>query len=590
MNLNQQPLALLSRLLIILLGMTFCELVWSAPTPTQIDNARTKGVAWLIGVQNGEGSWGDIDNRKVIDTTAAVDALRLAGVEGFSYASGIAYVSNASVKSNDTAARQAIAMINAGIDASGIVNNLLANRYAPTGSWGAYPNYAGSFPDHALVMRAIRKSGIPFPQVSGSLGYFSSSITTDQGWPYTVSDGLGAPQSQVIPTAYSVLSLIEYKSGYSVQTLIDGGIAALRAKQNANGSFGDGSIHETAIAYLAIAAEHGSTDVDALAAADFLIAQQNINGSWGNDAFLTGLALQTLPATVMADTDSDGIPNTVEPILGTDPNVADSRALRDSNGNNVVYVRPLILNVYQFEDVNYVLSASGGEPPYSWVLTSGTLPNGVNLTEGGLLAGVTSVVGDHVFVIEATDVKNNSTKMIGQIQVLESQLNGDYDKDGMPDSYEITHGFDPLNKADGWADADGDGLVNVKEYQHGTNPRYWDTDNDKMSDYFEVTYGPGTIAKLDALVAGKTDEDPDQDTLTNLVEYQKGTDPTTQDTDGDGFNDQDEEAMGRDPKVNEEAVILIINELILDDSDEIENAVMGIINNYLMEDEPSAQQ
>ena len=45
------------------------------------------------------------------------------------------------------------------------------------------------------------------------------------------------------------------------------------------------------------------------------------------------------------------------------------------------------------------------------------------------------------------------------------------DNDGMPDTYETTHGFNPLDPADANADADNDGFTNLEEYQNNTDPR-----------------------------------------------------------------------------------------------------------------------
>jgi hypothetical protein len=46
----------------------------------------------------------------------------------------------------------------------------------------------------------------------------------------------------------------------------------------------------------------------------------------------------------------------------------------------------------------------------------------------------------------------------------------DTDNDGMPDAYEIDHGLDETDNADAAGDLDADGVTNLVEYQRGTNP------------------------------------------------------------------------------------------------------------------------
>jgi alpha-tubulin suppressor-like RCC1 family protein len=68
------------------------------------------------------------------------------------------------------------------------------------------------------------------------------------------------------------------------------------------------------------------------------------------------------------------------------------------------------------------------------------------------------------------------------------------------------------------ADTDGDGLVNWRERELGTNPLSADTDGDGLNDSWEVTYG------FNPLVADPPG-DPDGDGFTNVQESQNGTDP-----------------------------------------------------------------
>ncbi len=49
------------------------------------------------------------------------------------------------------------------------------------------------------------------------------------------------------------------------------------------------------------------------------------------------------------------------------------------------------------------LTASGGTGPYAWVVTVGTLPDGLTLSTGGVLSGTPTTVGPSNFTITATD-------------------------------------------------------------------------------------------------------------------------------------------------------------------------------------------
>jgi outer membrane protein assembly factor BamB len=107
----------------------------------------------------------------------------------------------------------------------------------------------------------------------------------------------------------------------------------------------------------------------------------------------------------------------------------------------------------------------------------------------------------------------------------------DKDGDGLPDTWELDNDLDPNNANDALFDNDGDTLTNLQEFEHGTNPNHKDTDGDSILDGWEVLYGLDPTDSSDAKL------DFDNDTLPNSKEHELGTNPLDKDTDGDGYTD-----------------------------------------------------
>ena len=136
----------------------------------------------------------------------------------------------------------------------------------------------------------------------------------------------------------------------------------------------------------------------------------------------------------------------------------------------------------------------------------------------------------------------------------------DTDVDGMPDYWELAYGMNPSDPSDASADADFDQLNNVDEFNAGTHPHRSDSDLDSITDALDLWPTDPTKA-LDSDNDGLPDAweearglhplDPanagissDPDGLTNLQEFQAGTDPNNPDTDYDGvLDDTDAEPL-----------------------------------------------
>ena len=62
---------------------------------------------------------------------------------------------------------------------------------------------------------------------------------------------------------------------------------------------------------------------------------------------------------------------------------------------------PVGVVTYSYDGFN--IGASGGSPPFTWAVTSGALPGGLQLGADGLLSGTPTVAGSFTFTVTATD-------------------------------------------------------------------------------------------------------------------------------------------------------------------------------------------
>ncbi len=68
------------------------------------------------------------------------------------------------------------------------------------------------------------------------------------------------------------------------------------------------------------------------------------------------------------------------------------------------------------------LAASGGQPPYTWSLTSGSLPTGLNLSTSGLISGIPSGQGAFTFTVQVRDQLSNRAGKNFSITISSSNL------------------------------------------------------------------------------------------------------------------------------------------------------------------------
>jgi RHS repeat-associated protein len=112
----------------------------------------------------------------------------------------------------------------------------------------------------------------------------------------------------------------------------------------------------------------------------------------------------------------------------------------------------------------------------------------------------------------------------------------DTDGDGLPNAWEIAHGFNPSDPSDS-SDPDCDGLTNFEEYQLGLDPRDPDSDRDGLVDGHDGVMSIGLFPDgVDFNGDGFADGESDF-----------GCDPFLDDSDHDGIKDGEEVRMGLNP-------------------------------------------
>jgi alpha-tubulin suppressor-like RCC1 family protein len=106
--------------------------------------------------------------------------------------------------------------------------------------------------------------------------------------------------------------------------------------------------------------------------------------------------------------------------------------------------------------------------------------------------------------------------------------------DGIADGWKLRYGLDLLDPTLADQDPYGKGYSIRIDYQLGTDPTRISTLNDGIPDAWKRARN---VDPLDAGYANRDDDIGGPDGLTNLQEYELGTDPTNRDTDGDGALD-----------------------------------------------------
>lgn len=450
---------------VVLVGLSYAQ--------TSVDDARSKGLKWLVQTQKGDGSFAGLKGLEVQATAASIEAMQAGGMAASAnHARALSWLANAPGDSLDSKAWQTFALSQAGRDVQAIANIIRGQRNNATViggtpsstvvSWGPSQGYMPSLPDTALGFGALRSAGDASPNaptelVLSTLCYVLPAQQTTPpwsgSWPYS-QPGTNQPAStakgSLIATAIVLHELKKQSqanrflngsacmrtSPSAINTAMGSAKTWLLAQANANGGFAErhpvtGALEpsspvSTALALRALslfAAEGDAPSVAAVnAARAWLVTEQNSDGSWRGDPFVTARVLAVLPPAVgtqLADNDNDGLPNVVEAQLGTQQGVADGQGVLAGNAGAQPGVTATSFSASGVvgQPFAYALSARGGSAPFSFARVSGSLPPGLSMAANGQVSGTPQALGVYAFDYQVTNATGAKTLVIGRIDI-----------------------------------------------------------------------------------------------------------------------------------------------------------------------------
>ena len=122
---------------------------------------------------------------------------------------------------------------------------------------------------------------------------------------------------------------------------------------------------------------------------------------------------------------------------------------------------------------SYPISTAGGNPPYTFSLISGSLPNGISLSSNGTLSGTPTQTGTFTFTIQVKDSNNNTSTKEFTLTINPAQLTGDLNQDNKVNSLDFQILIQKFKETQNieTEDLNSDGIVDVKDI--GILMHYW---------------------------------------------------------------------------------------------------------------------
>jgi hypothetical protein len=252
-----------------------------------------------------------------------------------------------------------------------------------------------------------------------------------------------------------------------------------------------------------------------------------------------------------ADADGDLVPDAVEAAEGSSPQ--DPTDFVDTDGGGTAdHVETAIYPAFGLPETD---PENAGDDRRD--LDGDGLPDKLELALASAADSVDSPTANGAGDDDDNGVSNAVQEYLAGLGITPVSDVSDFDRDGYPDAAEVGLGLDPLSSAA--ADADRDGVPNVVEALTGVDAdTTTDRDNDGVPDAREIALGANPLDANSPVANGAGDDDGDgvSSAIEHVLELLgvTGTINASSDADDDGLPDADEIRQGGDPLRDEQPV------------------------------------
>lgn len=284
---------IISAVLSVFIMLSSALNVMASETDEMID-AVSKANLWLAKVQDTDGKWNaDFYSDSIFYTSEISRYFKQEGIFSDSVSKAEVYLRSLKVESNNNYFSALIAGALEEEHRNEIINSLITSQ-KPDGGWGITKNYESNVPDTVKILETLIEQNSDINSIKKGIDYLIHNQNSDGSWSVVRgSEGNLALTAEVAILLNQFITVTGLTSSSLESAMIRAG-SYLESNLGADGTWGtdENFIEDTLLAYRAVLLTVGTEPVKTLE--DILIALQNENGSWYDDAYITMLAAKAL--------------------------------------------------------------------------------------------------------------------------------------------------------------------------------------------------------------------------------------------------------------------------------------------------------